>query len=141
MIGSVVVAFLVLCGPATLDASGPQAAAQQPPPAQETWPPANVVRMGKAITSPAIVKETKPGYTADAMRAKIQGTVELEAIVLIDGSVGEVRVVRSLDKEYGLDEQAVKALKQWRFKPGMKDGVAVPVLVTVEMSFSIRDKR
>jgi TonB family protein len=61
--------------------------------------------------------------------------------VRADGSVGEVRVVRSLDKRYGLDEECVKALKQWQFTPGQKDGVAVPVIVDVEMTFSIGKPR
>ena len=58
-----------------------------------------------------------------------------------DGTVGEVRVVRSLDKRYGLDDEAVKALKQWQFTAGQKDGVAVPVVVEVEMTFTIGKPR
>ena len=80
-------------------------------------------------------------YTPDAMRAKVQGGVALEAVVRADGTVGEVRVVRSLDKRYGLDDEAVKALKQWQFTPGQKDGSAVPVLVAVEMTFTIGKPR
>jgi TonB family protein len=70
------------------------------------------------------------------MSARIQGTVEMEAVVETNGKVGEVRVVRSLDKDYGLDDEAVKAVKQWKFKPlTAKDGNAVPVLVQMEISF------
>jgi outer membrane biosynthesis protein TonB len=48
-------------------------------------------------------------------------------------------VVRSLDKQFGLDEAAIAALKEWRFKPGRtKDGTAVPVLINVELTFSLR---
>lgn len=54
------------------------------------------------------------------------------------GDVGDVEVTRSLDKEYGLDEEAVKAARQWKFEPGTKDGRAVPVQVTVEMTFALR---
>jgi TonB family protein len=75
------------------------------------------------------------------MRAKVQGTIELEAVVLADGSVGEVRVVRSLDKRYGLDDEAVKVLKQLRFTAGGKDGIPVPVLIEVTMTFTIGKKR
>ena len=80
-------------------------------------------------------------YTPDAMRAKVQGGVALQAVVRADGTVGEVRLVRSLDKRYGLDEEVVKALKQWQFTPGQKNGVAVPVVVEVEMTFSIGKPR
>ena len=59
----------------------------------------------------------KPQYTADAMRAKVQGTVLLECVVMPDGSVGNVEIVRSLDSTFGLDQEAIKAAKQWRFRP------------------------
>ena len=61
----------------------------------------------------------KPNYTASAMRAKIQGFVLLDCIVLPDGTVGEITIVKSLDKVFGLDEEAIKAAKQWRFVPGV----------------------
>jgi TonB family protein len=62
----------------------------------------------------------------------------MEAVVLPDGTVGDVRVVRSLDKRYGVDDEAVKALKQWQFTPGKnKDGVSVPVVIEVEMTFTV----
>jgi TonB family protein len=71
------------------------------------------------------------------MRARIEGSVLLEAVVGIDGRVGAVHVVRSLDPLNGLDEQAVRALQQWTFTPGMKDGLAVPVLISVQLSFTL----
>ena len=74
------------------------------------------------------------------MRAKIQGNVQLEAVVQTDGTIGEVRVTRSLDREFGMDDEAVTCLKKWLFTPGVKDGVAVPVLVEVEMTFALRKK-
>lgn len=104
----------------------------------QPWPPAGVARMGAGIKAPEIVKERKPGYTAAAMDAKIQGSVILEAVVLTNGRVGEVRVKQSLDREYGLDAEAIAALKKWEFKPGMKDGVIVPVVVEVELTFTLR---
>ena len=109
-------------------------------PAQTTEPPSGTYRPGQSVTAPVLVRETKPNYTAAAMRARIQGIVVLECIVMPDGSVGEVRVARSLDSVFGLDEQAVNSLKQWRFRPGMKDGAPVAVLVTVEMSYTLRDR-
>jgi len=120
---------------------------QQPPTstaqtiAEKPWPPVGVSRPGGSVTAPRVVKDVKPRYGAEAMRAKIQGTVQLEAVVQADGTVGEVRVIRSLDREFGLDDEAVACLKQWRFTPGTKDGVAVPVLVSVEMSFTLRPSR
>lgn len=82
--------------------------------------------------------EVKPQYTQEALAARIEGTVWLEAVVLSDGTVGDVFVVRSLDSVLGLDRQAVTAMKQWEFKPGTKDGKAVAVRVEVEMTFTLK---
>ena len=87
---------------------------------------------------PKPLREVKPQYTADAMRAKVQGTVLLECVVLPDGSVGKVEVVRSLDSAFGLDQEAIKAAKQWRFAPGTRFGEPVAVLVTIELTFTLR---
>ena len=61
-------------------------------------------------------------------------------MVLTDGTVGDdVTITRSLDDE--LDQEAIKAMKQWKFKPGTKDGKPVNVQVNIEMTFTLRDKR
>jgi protein TonB len=73
-------------------------------------------RPGNGVQLPRPLREIKPQYTADAMRAKVQGTVLLECVVLPDGTVGKVEVVRSLDSTFGLDQEAIKAAKQWRFE-------------------------
>jgi TonB family protein len=95
-------------------------------------------RPGSGITLPVVLREVKPAYTADAMRAKVQGSVWLECIVMPDGSVGEVKVTRSLDPIFGLDQEAIKAAKMWRFKPGMRQGDPVPVIITIELTFTLR---
>ena len=95
-------------------------------------------RPGSGITLPTVVREVKPAYTADAMRAKVQGSVWLECIVMPDGSVGDVKVTRSLDPIFGLDQEAIKAAKQWRFRPGMRQGAPVPVIITIELTFTLR---
>ena len=97
-----------------------------------------VYRPGSGIINPAVLREVKPQYTADAMRAKVQGTVLLECVVLPDGSVGRVDVVKSLDSTFGLDQEAVKAARQWRFRPGTRFGEPVAVLVTIELTFTLR---
>ena len=97
-----------------------------------------VYRPGSGITTPRVLREVKPQYTPDALRAKIQGEVWLDCVVQPAGDVGNCDVVRSLDGVFGLDQEAIKAAKQWRFSPGMKQGVAVPVLVTISMGFTLR---
>ncbi len=95
-------------------------------------------RPGNGVISPRLLVEVKPNYTADAMRAKIQGVVTLEAVVMPDGSVGNVHVTRSLDQTFGLDQEAIKTVKKWRFAPGTRMGQPVPVLVEIEMTFTLR---
>lgn len=93
---------------------------------------------GQGVVVPRLVKEVKPQYTDEAKAAGIQGPIGLNAVVLDDGSVGDVKVTKSLDTVHGLDEQAVKAMKQWVFEPGKKDGKPVPVRVDVEMTFTLK---
>ncbi|HXG90236.1 MAG TPA: energy transducer TonB [Vicinamibacterales bacterium] len=95
-------------------------------------------RPGAGITIPSVIREVKPQYTADAMRAKVQGQVWLECIVMPDGSVGDIKVIRSLDSTFGLDQEAMKAARQWRFRPGTRMGEPVPVIITIELTFSLR---
>ena len=100
-----------------------------------------VVKPGAGVTLPRVIHEEKPKYTREALAAGIQGTVLLETVVLPDGTVGSVKVVRSLDKMYGLDESAITAARGWRFEPGRKDGKPVAVLVTIELTFTLRQKK
>src|SRR5262245_44974351 len=97
--------------------------------AQEVFAP------GNGVSLPTAVRSVKPGYTSEAMEAHIEGKVAMSVVVLADGTVGEVKVTESLDTVYGLDDQAVGAMKQWLFKPGTKDNKPVAVRVTVEMTF------
>src|SRR5687768_16567642 len=81
---------------------------------------------GQGVTTPRVVKEVSPQYTNEAKAAAIQGLVELDVVVREDGSVGDDKVTKSLDAVHGLDEESVKAMRQWVFEPGTKDGKAVP---------------
>ena len=89
-----------------------------------------------ALTDPVPIFERRPNYTEPAIRARIEGKVELQAVVNADGTVGRVTVLKSLYPD--LDEEAISALRQWRFRPGVKAGKPVPVLVFVEMSFTLK---
>lgn len=94
-------------------------------------------QVGDGVTSPEPRLQVQPQYTSDAMRAKVQGSVTLEAVVKADGSVGRVRVVKSLDKTFGLDEEAVKAAQKWLFRPGTYQGKPADVIVTLILEFRI----
>ena len=87
---------------------------------------------GAGISNPVPIRKPSPPYTPDAMRMKVQGAVDFEAIVRKDGTVAEVRLIRSLDKQYGMDEEARKAALQWLFTPARdKNGNAVDVKVVI----------
>jgi TonB family protein len=89
------------------------------------------------VKYPSRVHEARPQYTPEAMRQKIQGPVELQGIIDVDGRIREPKVTRSLDKTYGLDEEARKAVEAMRFEPATKDGKPVRVLVTIELLFTL----
>src|SRR5439155_407114 len=78
-----------------------------------------VFRVGGGVTPPTVLQRVEPQYSEEARKARYQGTVVLEAIVRKDGTVDIMRIVRSLG--FGLDENAIQALKQWRFRPGMRN--------------------
>ena len=96
------------------------------------------VRPGNGVSLPRVIKDVKPRYTPAAMKAKIHGAVWLDVVVLASGDVGDVTVAQSLDDTHGLDEQAVRAASQWKFEPGRRKGTPVPVLVTIEMTFTLK---
>jgi protein TonB len=89
------------------------------------------------VVLPTAISKVNPRYTQAAMDAKIQGVVELSAVVRSDGSVSDVAVVQSLDTTYGLDDAAVEAVRQWIFNPGTKDGQAVDVEIQITIRFTL----
>ena len=95
-----------------------------------------VYKDGEGVKTPRLVREVKPNYTKAAMDRQVQGRVELDAVVLKDGTVGDVTVTKSLDDD--LDQEAVKAAKQWKFQPGTKDGEPVSVRVNIELTFKLK---
>ena len=95
-------------------------------------------QLGAGILNPKALKEVPPAYTPDAMRAKIQGNVLLQVVILESGLVGDVKVIKSLDPN-GLDQEAIKAAKKWLFQPAVdaKTGKPVAVYAQLELNFRI----
>jgi TonB family protein len=94
-------------------------------------------RSGADCTQPTSVREVRPNYSSEAMRAKIQGNVVMDVVVRRDGTVGDVRVVTSLDRVFGLDEAAVKAAKAWLFHSAVCKGSPEDMIVTIELEFRL----
>jgi len=95
-------------------------------------------RVGDGVTSPEPIIRAQPHYTNCAMQARISGTATVEAVVLANGTVGDVRIVGSLDARCGLDQEALKAARQWTFKPGMFEGKPADVIVRIILDFNLR---
>lgn len=96
---------------------------------------------GQGVTNPMVLHEEKPKYTQDGLRAKIQGVVEVEAIVDENGLVSQARISKSLDKGvYGLDDEALAAARKWRFRPALAAGKPVPFKVIIQLEFRVGQK-
>ena len=128
-------AAFVLAVAVLVSASSVPVAMQSSGPAQDT--PQRVYRPGIGVGFPTLLRQEQPVYTDAARNAGIEGVVVLEGVVLADGTVGDLRVVRSLDKVYGLDANAMSAAKRWLFRPAFRDGKAVPVIVTLELQYRL----
>ena len=89
------------------------------------------------LRDPKVLRDVLPSYTMDAMRAKIQGTVELRIVITPDGTVGAIRLLKSLDDQYGLDRQAIEAAAWWLFEPATVNGKAVAATVTLVLEFRL----
>jgi len=94
-----------------------------------------VYRVGGGVTAPSVLFMKNPEYSEEARKAKFQGTVQLSIEVTPNGVASNVKVVRSLG--LGLDEKAIEAVKQWKFKPGYKDGKPVTVMATIDVNFRL----
>jgi TonB family protein len=93
------------------------------------------LRVGAGVTAPMLVSKVEPDYSEEARAAKYQGTVVVAVTIATDGTAQDMRVVRGLG--LGLDEKALQAISQWKFKPGAKDGQPVAVMATIEVNFRL----
>lgn len=98
-------------------------------------PPPGPARAGVDVRTPVKVAGAPPIYPTIAKAAKVEGTVTIEAIIGVDGRVTEARVLRSVPM---LDRAALDAVEKWRYSPTTLNGVAVPVILTVTVNFTLR---
>jgi TonB family protein len=94
-----------------------------------------VFKVGGGVSAPTLVFKVDPDYTEEARAAKLEGTVVLYVEIDVTGTATNLRVQRGLG--VGLNEKAIEAVKQWRFKPGQKDGKPVTVAATIEVNFRL----
>jgi protein TonB len=94
-----------------------------------------VFRVGGGVSAPVVLYKVEPEYSEEARKAKYAGTVVLELIVDVAGKAQNIKVTRSLG--LGLDENAIQAVNQWKFRPGYRNGRPVPVIATIEVYFRL----
>jgi protein TonB len=108
-----------------------------PPPPPPPPPPgldgAAPLRVGGNISPPKKIRDVKPIYPAEALAAKVQGVVIIEATIDAAGFVADAHVLKGVPM---LDQAALDAMRQWQFEPTMMNGVAVPVIMTVTVNFT-----
>ena len=92
------------------------------------------VRVGGQVKAPTQIKKVQPVYPAEAQAAKVQGIVIMEATIGVDGRVTDARVLRSVPL---LDQAAVDAVRQWEYTPTLLNGTAVPIIMTVTVTFNL----
>jgi protein TonB len=99
-------------------------------------PPAPIapIRVSQ-MRAPAKVHHVSPAYPAIAQQARVEGTVILEAVIDASGKVTDARVLRSIAL---LDQAALDAVRQWVFTPTLLNGVPVPVVMTVTVTFTLK---
>lgn len=128
--------ILLIIGTTLLLAAAPWCAAQS---ANQSKAQAvdQAVAVTDDITPPRLSEVASPDYTAEAKKKKIEGTVTLAIVINKKGDVVDAKVVKGIG--YGLDENAIIAVKEWKYKPAEKDGEPVAVKMEVTMDFYLRD--
>ena len=102
---------------------------------QDTSAAPPVYKIGSQVTAPRILSKVEPQYSEEARKGKVEGSISINLVVDASGTPTQIAILRPLGM--GLDEQAIKAVSQWKFAPGQKNGVAVAVLTQVQVTFHL----
>lgn len=97
-----------------------------------------VYELGDTVSAPVPIETPKPEYTGAARQARIQGAVRVQCVVQPAGDCSAAEIVASLDRAHGLDDQAIRAARRWRFRPALLKGNPVATRIVLEFSFALR---
>lgn len=92
-------------------------------------------RIGGGVSAPQVIFQVEPEFSEEARKAKVAGNVLVNLWVDTNGNPSHVRVIRGVGM--GLDEKAVEAVRQYKFRPAMENGRAVLVELNIEVNFQI----
>ncbi len=106
-----------------------------PPPPPPPPPPSGPLRVGGNVKAPVVVDRAEPNYTETARKARIAGIVVVEAIIDKNGNVDNVKVIKGLPA--GLSEEAEKAVRRWKFRPGTLNGEPVDTIFNLTVTFKL----
>ena len=104
------------------------------PPAPPQVKPPQRVRVGGSVQRAKLIRQVRPRYPVLAVQARIQGTVVLEATISELGSVEDLRVIEGHPL---LIERALEAVRQWRYKPTVLNGMPVRVVTRITVRFNL----
>lgn len=93
------------------------------------------LRVGGDVRPPVVIQRAEPVYSPEARAARVSGIVIVEARISETGNVDDVRILKPLP--FGLDQAAAEAVRQWKFRPGVKDGIAIPVVFNLTVNFRL----
>ncbi len=118
-------------------AAAPAVTAPKAPPTQAPVQVGDLIEAGPDVVPPQAISKTPPTYPALAARQRLGGVVTMDVLVDENGNVQDVKVVKGIKPDLGLDAAAVNAVKTWRFRPATKNGVRVKVHVTLTTTFKL----
>jgi protein TonB len=121
--------------PPSPTAAPPEQAPQPAPPAVQVG---ELVEMGRGVVAPEAIYNPRPNYPPAAERQRISGVVLLDVLVDENGAVQDVKLVRGIKPDFGLDAAAAAAVRTWRYKPATKNGVRVKIRMSVAVTFKLQ---
>ena len=97
-----------------------------------------IVSMGPGVAQAVVIHKEEPKYPPMARQMRVEGSVEIQALVGVDGNVEQVRIVNVSRTGVGFEKATEEAVRKWRYKPATKHGVKVRMWVQIRVPFRVR---